>query len=103
MSQLFRHSSGRVFWFGNLTSSAIRGNAPRWPLVVAEVDPMSLRVTADSLVVIDTRGEDDPEIVDLSHFRAQEDLSSNEILLTYPRALNNYQTVEWITCRLAVP
>jgi hypothetical protein len=103
MSQLLRHSSGRVFWFGNLSSDAIRGNSPRWPLIVAEVDPNTLTLLTDSIVVIDTRRDTDPEVVDISHFRTQEDLSSHEIVLTYPRALNNYQSIRWISCRLAGP
>ncbi len=44
MSALFRHSSGRCFWAGNLTAHNCEGNLPRWPLVIGEVDPRSLKL-----------------------------------------------------------
>jgi hypothetical protein len=37
-SQLVRHSSGRLFWFGNITPDNPRGNRPRYPFVIGEVN-----------------------------------------------------------------
>jgi hypothetical protein len=42
MSRLFTHSSGRIFWIGNITPENADGNSPRWPLVIGEVDPNTL-------------------------------------------------------------
>ncbi|MBU0608278.1 MAG: glycoside hydrolase, partial [Armatimonadetes bacterium] len=44
MSQLLKHSSGRIFWIGNLCAENPRGNNPRHPLVIGQVDPQSLRL-----------------------------------------------------------
>lgn len=51
-SQLLRHSSGRICWIGNICLSNPRGNSPRYPLVVGEVDPESLLLRKKSLLVI---------------------------------------------------
>lgn len=102
MSQLFKHSSGRVFWIGNITSEEINGNSPRWPLIIGEVDPKSLGLVKQSVVVIDTHKPDDPPRIDLSHFRAQEDRKTGEIILTVPRALNGYKSTTWTTYCLGV-
>lgn len=104
MSTLFRHSSGRYFWIGNLTTTNCQGNSPRWPLVIGEVDPKSLKLIRDSVLVVDTEQlEDKPQgRLDLSHFTAIEDRETREIVLVYPRSHNAYQTREWATVRLAV-
>jgi hypothetical protein len=84
MSQLFVHSTGRIFWFGNITPQNPNGNLPRYPLVVAEVDPATLGIIKSSILEIDTRKPNEAEI-ELSHFRALEDRRSREIILTVPR------------------
>ena len=38
MSQLLRHSDGRIFWFGTICSENPKGNHPRFPLLVGRVD-----------------------------------------------------------------
>src|SRR5690606_29493346 len=40
-SQLVPHSSGRLFWFGNVTPRNPIGNGPRYPMAMAEVDTKS--------------------------------------------------------------
>ena len=104
MSTLFRHSSGRHFWAGNLSEQNCQGNLPRWPLVVGEVDPRSLMLIRSSLLTVDTRrGEDkDRGRLDLSHLTLLEDRGSREIILTYPRSYNAYKSNEWATVRLGV-
>ena len=37
-SQLLDHSDGRLFWLGNLCEGNPRGNSPRYPIVIAEVE-----------------------------------------------------------------
>jgi len=104
MSTLFRHSSGRVFWFGNLTEKNPEGNLPRWPLVMAEVDTRSAQVHRGSLLELDTELEADRSQgrLDLSHFSMLEDRETKEIVLTYPRSHGGYKTREWMTMRIAV-
>src|SRR5687767_15184968 len=35
-SQLLQHSSGRIFWLGNITPGNPMGNRPRYPFVIGE-------------------------------------------------------------------
>jgi len=104
MSTLFRHSSGRCFWIGNLTPMNCHGNLPRWPVVVGAVSPKSLTLIRDSVVVVDTEQPDDKTQgrLDLSHFSVIEDRETKEIVLVYPRSHNAYKSREWATVRLAV-
>jgi hypothetical protein len=104
MSTLFRHSSGRIFWFGNISERNPEGNLPRWPLMMAEVDPVSTRLIRSTLVTLDTETEKDRSRgrLDISHFSMLEDRETQEIILTYPRNHGGYKEREWVTTRLAV-
>ena len=101
MSRLITHSSGRCFWVGNITPENCAGNLPRWPLVIGEVEPKSLRLMRQSLVVVDSEqpGDAAQGRLDISHVTALEDRQTHEIILTYPRAHNAYKSSEWITAR----
>jgi hypothetical protein len=104
MSALFRHSSGRCFWAGNLSAHNCQGNLPRWPLVVGEVDLRSLKIVRSSVLTVDTQGPEDKlrGRLDLSHLTLLEDRENQQIILVYPRSYNAYQSNEWATVRLAV-
>lgn len=80
-SQLLRHSNGRVYWIGNLSPTNPRGNLPRYPLVIGEVDPVSLMLIRESLCMIDDRGPDDPENLMISNFHARQDRQTDEIVV----------------------
>ncbi|MBN1343297.1 MAG: exo-alpha-sialidase [Phycisphaerae bacterium] len=104
MSTLFRHSTGRYFWMGNVSESNCQGNSPRWPLVIGEVDPKGLRLVRSSVLVVDTeRPEDRHEgRLDLSHFTLVEDRKTKEIVMSVPRAHGGYKTWEYATVRVAL-
>jgi hypothetical protein len=104
MSVLFRHSSGRYFWVGNLSPQNCQGNLPRWPLVMGEVDPHSLRLLRPSLLTVDTQQPEDKTRgrLDLSHVTLLEDRADKQILLVYPRSYGAYRSNEWATVRLAL-
>ncbi len=104
MSRLFRHSSGRCFWSGNLTRQNCQGNLPRWPLVLGEVDPKTLKLVHSSLLTLDTQQpEDQPRgRLDLSHLSLLENRETKELILVYPRSYNAYKSREWVTARIAV-
>jgi hypothetical protein len=104
MSSLFKHSSGRCFWIGNLTRANCQGNLPRWPLAIAEINTDNLKLIRSSLISADTQREEDLTRgrLDISHVTLMEDRESKEIILTYPRNTNAYQTTEWITVRFLV-
>jgi hypothetical protein len=84
-SQLVPHSSGRLFWIGNVTPENPVGNGPRDPLVIAEVDAASGLVMTDTWSVIDTRGESDAATLQLTCFHAREDRETGDIILNLPR------------------
>jgi hypothetical protein len=104
MSALFRHSSGRCFWAGNLTAHNSQGNLPRWPLVIGEVDPRCLKLVRASVLTVDTQRPEDKNRgrLDLSHLTLLEDRETKQIILTYPRSYNAYKSSEWATLRLEV-
>ena len=94
MSALFKHSSGRVFWMGNWSATNCEGNLPRWPLVIGEVEPHTLKLMRNTLLTLDTkRPEDETQgRLDLSHFTLLEDRETKEIIVCYPRAHHAYQS-----------
>jgi hypothetical protein len=104
MSALFRHSSGRCFWAGNLTAHNCEGNLPRWPLVIGEVNPRSLKLVHASVLTVDTQRPEDKNRgrLDLSHLTLLEDRETKQIVLAYPRSYNAYKSNEWATVRLEV-
>jgi len=104
MSTLFKHSSGRCFWVGNMTEKNSEGNLPRWPLVMVELNTKTLQLMKSSLLVLDTFGEEDKSKgrLDISHFSLMEDRETKEIILTYPRSYHAYKSREWVTTRIKV-
>lgn len=90
-SQLVKHSSGRLFWLGNITPANPRGNRPRYPFVVVEVDRRSGLLKKESLRVVDDRQPGENEILTMSNFFAREDRPTREIVLHMTRlfALND--------------
>jgi len=84
-SQLLRHGNGKIYWIGNVSPDNPRGNSPRYPLVIGEVDPESLLLIKETVAVIDTKGPKDNESLQLSNFMAAEDRLSGEIVLQMTR------------------
>ncbi|MBI3695477.1 MAG: exo-alpha-sialidase, partial [Acidobacteria bacterium] len=84
-SQLLPHSNGKVYWLGNITAENPKGNRPRYPFCVGEVDRDTGRLIRDSLrVVDDLRSGEDP-LLTLSNFYAREDRQTREICLHMTR------------------
>lgn len=84
-SQLLRHSSGKLFWTGNICGQNPKGNSPRYPLILGEVDQDSGLLIRDSLCRLDDRQEGESENLTLSNFLIREDLQSGELLLHMTR------------------
>jgi hypothetical protein len=113
MSVLATHSSGRVFWVGNISNTNTNGNDPRLPVVMGEVDPASLLLIRRSVLEVDTKRPEDDQRgrellgdfrgqLDLSHFHVMEDRETHEFVVTYPRAFGGYVKSDWATVRVAV-
>jgi hypothetical protein len=84
-SQLVPHSSGRLFWLGNISPENAKGNRPRYPFVVGEVDLDSGRLIRDRVRVVDDKSEEDDPVLMLSNFFAREDRQTKEIALHMSR------------------
>ncbi|MCA9158585.1 MAG: exo-alpha-sialidase [Planctomycetales bacterium] len=102
MSLLTRHSSGRLFWVGHLTPENASGNLPRYPAVIGELDPESRCLIRSSVVTLDEQSAEDRQKgrLDLSHFDPLEDRPSGDLILTYPRSHQSYQSREFAELRL---
>lgn len=87
-SRLLRHSrTGRLYWVRNLCDSNPEGNHPRHPLFVGEIDEARCCLLRSSLQVIDQRGSEDDETLQLSNFRLYEDRETGELVLHLCRLL----------------
>lgn len=84
-SQLLHHSSGRLFWLGNITTVNPRGNRPRYPFFIGEVDRRTGLLVRDSLRLVDDRAPGESELLTLSNFFAREDRETHEIALHMTR------------------
>jgi hypothetical protein len=80
-SQLLTHSTGRLFWIGNICEENAQGNAPRYPLLIGEVDRETLKLAKESLCVLDDKNPEDWERLAISNFYAHEDRVSGEIVV----------------------
>jgi hypothetical protein len=93
-SQLVPHSSGRLFWIGNIASVNPTGNQPRYPLIVGEIDRRNGRLRRETVRVIDTRGPADGPLLALSNFSAREDRETKEIVVNLTRLFATTMTPE---------
>ena len=84
-SQLLQHSNGRYYWIGNITQGNPRGNRPRYPMTIGEVDPESLMLIKDTVITIDDRQEGEDEATMLSNFMAHEDRQTSDIIVHMSR------------------
>jgi hypothetical protein len=84
-SQLLHHSSGKIYWFGNISPNNTYGNIPRYPLVAGEVEAVSGKLIKASVQIIDDRQPGEREDMTLSNFHAREDRNTGEIVLLMPR------------------
>jgi hypothetical protein len=84
-SQLLEHSSGKLLWLGNLTPENPKGNRPRYPFVIGEVDRTSGRLKRVSVRTVDTLRPGENELLTLSNFYAREDRETREVCVHMTR------------------
>jgi len=101
MSQLLKHSSGRYFWIGNISPTNSQGNNPRWPLVIGEVDPKTLKLQKATLCVIDTKRPEESGL-NLSHWWGFEDRETGDIVIAGARFSQDYNQTHPIVYRIGV-
>lgn len=71
--------NGKLYWFANITPGPPRGNHPRYPLCIAEIDEERAAVRKDSQMVLDTRRDGDAATLQLSNFSLLEDRATGNI------------------------
>ncbi len=90
--RMIRHSvTGRLYWIGNLSIAPPRGNHPRHPLVIAEVDEASAALKRESVTVIVDRSPYHGPDVQFSNFSLLEDRETHNLelyLTTYGQELD---------------
>lgn len=104
-SQLIPYAGDRLLWMGNICTCNPRGNSPRYPIVLAEVDRGSGLLLRDSIRVIDDRRDGDSEHLTLSNFYVREDRETGELLLHLTRlfaAESGNWTADALVYRIAV-
>ena len=86
MAKLIRSTkTGKLYWLGDIPRTPPRGDNPRYPLVLAEVEETIPALKKDSVAVIEDR---DPtrqsEIVGFSNFSLLEDRETLDLELIFP-------------------
>lgn len=102
MSQLLRHSNGRLYWLGNLSEKNCCANNPRYPLVIAEVDQKHPGLIKATVLELDTRHDDDTEGLNLSHWLAYEDRETAEIRIPMRRWSADYTKFQGIEYTIGI-
>jgi len=90
-SQLLKHSNGKLYWLGNINPVNPKGNRPRYPFVIGEVDSKTGLLRKSTVRTVDDRQPGEHEILTLSNFYAREERGSKKIALHMTRlfALND--------------
>ena len=84
-SQLIPYSDGKLLWMGNLNEQNSKGNRPRYPIVLGEVDRSTGLLLRETVTNIDDRREGENEQMTLSNFYTREDRDTGDLLLHMPR------------------
>jgi len=89
--KLFSHSSGRLFWFGNIvpTNEDAYANGRRYPLVIGEVDRQTGLLIRDTLTVIADREPGMHKSIQFSNFGIYEDRLTKELVVCLPHFYSN--------------
>lgn len=84
LSLLVPTEDGRVFYCGVIAEHEPRGNWPRYPVVLARIDPETALLRRDSVVeVVDRHGDDDSNAQYVNHW-AYEDPARDAIVVLTP-------------------
>jgi hypothetical protein len=84
-SQLLPHPNGKLYWLGNISRENPRGNRPRYPFYICEVDRDSGLLIRDRLRLVDDRQPGESDLLTLSNFYAREDRQTGGIALHMTR------------------
>ncbi len=78
--RFIRHSvTGKLYWVGNICLTPPRGNGPRYPLVIAEVDESIPALRRKTQTVIDDKGAAESPKLHLSNFSLLENRETHDV------------------------
>lgn len=82
--------TGKLYWVGNICNVPPRGNSPRYPLQIVEIDENGPAFRKDTVTVIDDRDpENDSEHLQLSNFSLFENRETQEMEIYLTRLGEN--------------
>jgi hypothetical protein len=87
-SALFRSiKNGKLYWMGNLAlrGERPRGNWPRSPLVMVEVQEAPFALKRDTIFAVDERTYNDSPRVQMSNFRFYQDRQTGDVIIFLTR------------------
>lgn len=97
LHRMIRHSvTGKLYWLGNICAAPPKGNSPRYPLVIAEVDEAQAALKRDTVTAIDDRrpGQGD---IQFSNFSLLENRETHELELHLTTYGQEPQPADWAT------
>ncbi|HNC99054.1 MAG TPA: hypothetical protein PKW90_23165, partial [Myxococcota bacterium] len=96
--RMLRHGvTGKLYWIGNLCAEPPRGNHPRYPLVIAEVDETAAALRRETVTVIDDRHAHEGADVQLSNFSLLEDRETHQLELHLTTYGQESDPKDWAT------
>lgn len=96
--RLIRHGvSKKLYWLGNITPAPPRGNLPRHPLVIAEVDEVHAALKKETVTLIDERREGQSDLVQFSNFSLLEDRETHRLELQLTTYGQEPKPADWAT------
>jgi hypothetical protein len=97
-SALFRsNKNGKLYWMGNLALGGERakGNWPRSPLVIVEVQEEPFALKRETIFAVDERADNDSPQVQLSNFRFYQDRVTGDLVVFLTR-YGEHSAKEWM-------
>jgi BNR repeat protein len=84
--RMLRHAvTGKLYWLGNICTKPPQANAPRYPLVIAEMDESIPALRRATVTAIDDRQPGGDAALQLSNFSLVEDPESHDLQLWLTR------------------
>ncbi len=85
-SRMLRSSkTKKLYWVGNICAQPPKGNSPRFPLYIAEIDERNIALKKSTLTIIDDRGPTDTSELQLSNFSLVENRETKDLELFLTR------------------
>ncbi|HAB17762.1 MAG TPA: hypothetical protein PLX89_23195 [Verrucomicrobiota bacterium] len=96
--RMLRHrGNGRLYWLGNLSVTPPRGNHPRHPLVIAEVDETAAALKRETVTVIADRSPYHGPDVQFSNFSLLENPETSDLELYLTTYGQERDPADWAT------